>query len=119
MTAPKWEDVEVGDGVLLETDGDVMIHGTVTDTDTTAGFYLGRNYISPSRWTLLDIIKPEPQLPTTVGSIVSILGAWILEPDMLWHSLSCRPCWFRNPEGESLVGLSARDWTLVYDAGKK
>jgi len=119
MSEPRWADVEAGDAIVADRKvTDVTISGTVT---RVAGDWVGLGgdgfNISSDFWTLLDIIKPEPQLPTTPGSVVREAVAcnrwvyFILHHDGTWRS-------------EWQIAVSAADRAelpceLVYDAGKK
>jgi len=114
MSAPKWEDVEVGDAIIADRIGDS--DATITGTVTASGpgwIDLGDNdySIAADRWTLLDIIKPEPQLPTATGSLVVVRDSnhfYMRADDDGWYC----SCGLHDVDAPT-------DWELVYDAGKK
>jgi len=121
MSEPKWSDVEVGDAIIAETivPGDATVSGTVVDPGQAKpgarwGYYLSgmSEPLSSNHWTLLDIVKPEPepQLPTASGSVITCNG------DVL--ALDYRG-WFSHYRCHSTAILAEVPWELVYDAGKK
>ena len=117
MSAPKWEDVEVGDAIIAEWGpADTTITGTVGYTSSPyecielAGGYMVD--IAPrGGWTLLDIVKPGPQLPTSTGSLVRVRDSnhfYMRADDDGWYC----SCGLHDVDAPT-------DWELVYDAGKK
>jgi hypothetical protein len=121
MSEPKWEDVEVGDAVVIEsTCSDLTITGTVTEAENVNGFFSvdGQDFYPASRqdrerWTLLDIIKPEPQLPTTPGSLIRLVGH-----EMTWTYFLTALGW-TSPLGRGNNDLRAGVFEVIYDAGEK
>jgi len=121
MSEPKWEDVEVGDAVIAERKevSDLTISGTVTYNDGLWIEFVGFGF-DTSNWTLLDIIKPEPQLPTTPGSVVVRDGGsespvhYMLDLDKRWTPDDLNEYLRADPHRFDWWG-----WELVYDAGKK
>jgi len=116
MSAPKWEDVEVGDAVIAERrESDATVAGTVGDTNESNGLYVGfgvveRFGIYTKNWTLLDIIKPGPQLPTATGSLVRVRDSnhfYMRAEDDGWYC----SCGLHDVDAPT-------DWELIYDAGK-
>jgi len=114
---PKWEDVEVGDAIIADRkSADVTISGTVTDATGTYVAIGNDGYnMNPEFWTLLDIIKPEPQLPTTVGSVVQTGGVLYARAQhtLPWWPLNGPVC--RATESEMALSRPV----VLYDAGKK
>jgi len=112
MSEPKWEDVEVGDAIIAEirTAGDATLSGTVCALEPALGFVVlaGNSSIPTYGWTLLDIIKPEPQLPTTPGSVIACGGFFFALDPFGWF----------GPSGY-VRDAYVTGFHLVYDAGKK
>ena len=117
MSEPKWSDVEVGDAIIAETivPGDATVSGTVVDPGQAKpgarwGYYLSgmSEPLSSNHWTLLDIVKPGPRLPTTPGSVVACGGFFFALDPFGWF----------GPSGY-VRDAYVTGFHLVYDAGKK
>ena len=124
MPELKWEDVRDGDTILIENiHSDLTISGTVQDgfSVTTRNINLGNSVygdIDPSHFVLLDIIKPEPQLPTAWASVIKTQN----ERDGVWfHHVKAGPNEWVGARGvrQDRDFGNGCPWELVYDAGKK
>ena len=134
MSEPKWEDVEVGDAIIANHWGnsDVTISGTVVGAEggtsgSFRGYYLsGMTFPLGSKadtWTLLDIIKPGPSLPTAIGSVVRYeldgpgdYAHYMLQGIAFNKKSWSGPCGSEYTEGD--MADIETPWELVYDAGK-
>ena len=128
MSEPRWSDVEVGDALIAEHtgDSDVIVSGTVVEIMLGGSLYLAgmEGALDWDFWTLLDIIKPGPQLPTKPGSVIryELNGPGNYVHYMLQGEPFGKKSW-AGPWGhgyaEEAVADVATPWELVYDAGKK
>jgi len=133
MSEPRWADVEVGDAIIANHvgDSDAVVSGTIVDPAQAKpgarwGYYLSgmRDPLSSNDWTLLDIIKPEPQLPTTPGSVIryELNGPGDYAHYVLEATFLGKRSW-SGPWGHGYTWADVDDgdtpWELIYDAGKK
>jgi len=126
MSEPRWADVEVGDAIIAEIigTGDVTVSGTVVEV---SGALLGGLYLSgmmypvlARTWTLLDIIKPEPQLPTTPGSVIRLFDSTGYPFDyMLTGTVVESTPWVNVRYGDRSYPGENLPFVVLYDAGKK
>jgi len=121
----RWEDVRVNDSILVEShEGDVTLSGTVAHVNELRhDLYLsdGRE-VSQVTWSLVDIVKFEPRLPTAFGSVICTDSGWryvrLRTRDMAypWTWVGDEPC--EPPaHGPSDSFVRSGGFRVLFDAG--